>query len=113
IGDNAFSNDGSLESVSLPNAKTIGESAFNFCTNLESVSVPAAETIGECAFNCCTSLESVELGTTAESKLSLGTDIFNEVTTTDVTLTTGKVNEDYVSDNTFNGYEFKKVIVTE
>ncbi|MFI3268427.1 MAG: leucine-rich repeat protein, partial [Rikenellaceae bacterium] len=102
-----------LESVSLPVAETIEYAAFSNCTSLESVSLPAAETIGNSAFYNCTSLETIELGTTAEEKLSLGTTIFNNVTTTDVTLTTGKVNEDYVSGNTFNGDEFKEIIVTE
>ena len=63
IGDSAFENCSSLESVTFPDSVTsIGANAFYGCSDLESVTFPGSVTsIGEWAFYGCSSLESVML----------------------------------------------------
>ena len=63
IGQYAFSNCTSLESVEIPASVTsIGNHAFDGCTSLTSIEIPASVTsIGEFAFAGCTSLESIEI----------------------------------------------------
>ena len=53
INDYAFSDSGSLKSVTLPDSvTTIGDCAFYECTSLKSISIPASVTsIGEAAFD--------------------------------------------------------------
>ena len=64
IGDSAFGWCTYLESVTIPNSVTsIGDSAFRSCYNLTSVTIPNSVTsIGDWAFDWCTSLESVTIG---------------------------------------------------
>lgn len=61
IGESAFSGNGYLESVTLPNGlKTISEDAFNLVSGLSSVTIPASVTeIGQYAFSGCFSIKSV------------------------------------------------------
>ena len=63
IGDNAFCNSSSLQSITLPDSLTeIGGSAFVECTSLESITLPDGLTeIREGTFKDCTSLESITL----------------------------------------------------
>ena len=63
IGNGAFKNFKSLESISFPKTLTeIGQNAFQNCTSLKSVNIPkGVKEIGKNAFSGCTSLESLTL----------------------------------------------------
>ena len=76
IGDWAFSNCSSLESVVIPDSVTsIGDGAFNNCDGLTSIVIPDSVTsIGSSAFYNCSSLESVEI---PDSVISIGDYAFN------------------------------------
>ena len=79
IGDDAFNNCTSLESVTIPEGvKSIRVEAFNGCTSLESITIPGSVTdIGSNAFEDCTSLANVEI---CEGVTSIGTLAFNGCT---------------------------------
>ena len=68
IGDNAFSNAGTLIRVQIPETVTrIGSAAFSNC-GLESVTIPEGVTsIGEYAFSNCISMRSVSISDTVTS----------------------------------------------
>ena len=69
IGDCAFYDCTSLESITIPDSVTsIGDCAFYDCTSLESITIPDSVTsIGREAFSRCSSLETIYfLGTEAE-----------------------------------------------
>ena len=63
IADNAFVNDTSVKTISIPNTVThIGDYAFFGCTDLEEIIIPDSVTsIGSHAFDGCTSLKKVTL----------------------------------------------------
>ena len=71
IGKNAFKDNGSLTSVTIPDSVTaIGSSAFYGCSSLTSVTIPdGVTTIGHSAFLNCTGLTSV---TIPNSVISIG-----------------------------------------
>lgn len=68
IGDNAFSNAGTLIRVQIPETVTrIGSAAFSNC-GLESVTIPEGVTsIGEYAFSNCSSMRSISISDTVTS----------------------------------------------
>ena len=63
IGNDAFENCSSLQSVTIPNSVTsIGNYAFENCSSLQSVTIPNSVTsIGDFAFSGCSSLQSVTI----------------------------------------------------
>lgn len=63
IGERAFENATSLESVVVPeNVTTLSSNCFNKCTSLKSISLPSTlKTIKNLAFYNCISLESIEI----------------------------------------------------
>ena len=63
IGDSAFSDCSSLESIVIPNSvEIIGMIAFFGCTSLKSIKIPnSVIEIGRKAFSDCISLESIYL----------------------------------------------------
>ena len=63
IGDNAFIECTSLESVTIPDSvMSIGGSAFDGCSSLASITIPDGVTsIGEAAFDGCSGLKSVAI----------------------------------------------------
>ena len=63
IGDGAFSDCKSLQSVTIPNSVTsIGDHAFEQCKSLQSITIPNSVTsIGNSAFSSCDSLQSVTI----------------------------------------------------
>lgn len=79
IGNNAFANNSSLTSVTIPNSVTsIDFSAFANCTSLTSVTIPnSVISIGFGAFSSCTSLTSV---TVPDSVTSMGDSAFYNCT---------------------------------
>jgi len=83
IGNDAFRNDTSLTSVTIPAGLTsIGDSAFNGCASLTSVSIPASVTsIGEYVFWACTSLTSIEVAPANENYSSDGGVLYNKTQT--------------------------------
>ena len=76
IGNDAFSGCESLQSITIPNSVTsIGDKAFRWCNSLQSVTIPNSVTsIGDNAFNWCKSLQSV---TIPNSVTSIGDNAFN------------------------------------
>jgi serine/threonine protein kinase len=76
IGDGAFEDCWSLQSVTIPDSVTsIGESAFDGCKALQSVTIPDSVTsIGESAFDGCKALQSV---TIPDSVTSIGDSAFS------------------------------------
>lgn len=68
IGENAFKNNVTLETIVLPNTiKKISASAFEGCTALKTIVLPeGCEIIDEKAFKGCTSLTSVTIPSTIE-----------------------------------------------
>ena len=63
IGEDAFYNCSSLNSITIPNSvTTIGEMAFYGCSNLESIDIPeSTKTIGDRCFEGCTNLKVLEI----------------------------------------------------
>ncbi|MDE5663736.1 MAG: leucine-rich repeat protein, partial [Muribaculaceae bacterium] len=63
IGDSAFSDCKSLQSITLPSSLTaIGDWAFSFCKSLQSITLPSSLTaIGNNAFCFCESLQRITL----------------------------------------------------
>lgn len=63
IGDRAFVNCKSLETISIPESVTsIGYTAFGWCESLKTISIPESVTsIGEGAFHRCSSLEKINI----------------------------------------------------
>ena len=63
IGDNAFNERTSLESVIIPDGVTsIGEWAFYGCSSLESITIPdSVMSIGKSVFRACSNLKSVTI----------------------------------------------------
>ena len=63
IGDTAFANCSSLESIIIPDRVTvIGDQAFQYCTYLKDVTIGnRVESIGRAAFNNCSSLQSITI----------------------------------------------------
>ena len=61
IGDSAFADCKSLQSIDIPNSATsIGERAFADCKSLQSIDIPNSVTsIGERAFNGCSALQKI------------------------------------------------------
>ncbi|MCI6146765.1 MAG: leucine-rich repeat protein [Bacteroidales bacterium] len=76
IGNDAFSGCESLQSITIPNSVTsIGDKAFRWCNSLQSVTIPNSVTsIGDNAFFWCKSLQSV---TIPNSVTSIGDYAFN------------------------------------
>ena len=79
IGNYAFANCTSLDSVTIPSSVTsIGQQAFRACQNLKSVSIPSSITdIAESTFHSCTGLTSVSI---PNSVITIGTSAFYNCT---------------------------------
>ena len=77
IGDDAFSNCFSLQSITIPsNVTSIGSYAFSNCSSLQSINIPSSVTsIGNSAFSKCSSVQSI---TIPESVTSIGNNAFYE-----------------------------------
>ena len=77
IGNKAFSDCTSLQSVTIPNSVTsIGDEAFSSCVSLQSVTIPNSVTkIGDEAFYLCESLQSI---TIPNSITSIGDNAFSD-----------------------------------
>ena len=75
IGNSAFYNCSSLQSITIPSSVTsIGNSAFQNCSSLQSITIPSSVTsIGNNAFQNCSSLQSI---TIPESVTSIGNNAF-------------------------------------
>lgn len=87
IGVNAFNNCSSLTTASFPQCTTIGNSAFQVCTHLTILSFPKCEVIGNYAFNRCSNLSSLYLTNSFICTL-LNSNAFNS---TSITVTTGSI----------------------
>ena len=108
IGFNAFGSCFSLASVFLPVATSIEAFAFSDCFSLVSVFLPVATSIGYNVFETCISLTTVELGTAATSAMTVGSNIFNNVSTTNIDLSLGTY-ETVTDGNQWNNYTFKSI----
>ena len=103
IGERAFFDCRSLQSVTIPNSVTsIGESAFSHCDNLQSVTIPnSVTTIGGYAFLDCKNLQSV----TINGNPKIGGDAFGESpATVTMNLTASQIGNDYWTTFYNNGY---------
>jgi ABC-type multidrug transport system ATPase subunit len=85
IGDGAFKDHGTIESILLPFSITeIGANAFRGCIKLESIVLPeAVESIGHSAFGECTSLKNIVLPQTIKylrDKVFMGCAALKQVT---------------------------------
>ena len=61
VESEAFFDNDTITSVSMPSVLTIGDSAFESCDNLVSVSMPSVVTIGEYAFDSCHELTTADM----------------------------------------------------
>lgn len=86
IGDNAFENHSSLESIVIPDSVTeIGEKAFSGCTSLTAIDLSNVRSIGMGAFSGCSKLASAVLSDSPG--LVIGSCAFeNCVSLTDITV---------------------------
>lgn len=93
IGNNAFSDCGSLTDVTIPGSVTnIGRLAFSRCSGLTSVMIPSNVTsIGYLAFLGCTNVMSLNVNTTNAAFSSLDGVLFNKNQTTLIQCPGGKV----------------------
>jgi len=64
VGDFAFYNCSSLDTINFPNATSIGQYAFRSCSNLYTVDFPVITSIGNYAFNSCSNLTTLILRNT-------------------------------------------------
>ena len=76
IGNSAFYNCFSLQSITIPsNVTSIGNSSFYGCSSLQSITIPDNVTsIGNSAFSNCSSLQSINI---PSNVTSIGSDAFN------------------------------------
>ncbi|MFI3318949.1 MAG: leucine-rich repeat domain-containing protein [Rikenellaceae bacterium] len=105
-----------LTDVSLDDVTEVGSHAFYKCSALESISLPEATSVGYYAFADCTSLRYISIATNPGVKLDdIDSAILNGLDPTEITLTLGADNAEYVSGNilTIDGrsVEFKEIIV--
>lgn len=78
IGSDAFKNNTTLISVSMPDTlETIGSYAFYKCTNLKAVVIPVVETVESSAFADCKNLKTIEL---PEGTKTIGEEAFSGCT---------------------------------
>lgn len=70
IGNNAFSNSTSLQTINLSDVETIGNNAFDGCVSLQDPTFEKLESLGEYAFKGCTSLVNVVLPDTLSGDLN-------------------------------------------
>ena len=100
IGENAFSDCTSLESVTIPDGVTrIGIWAFSYCTSLASITIPDSVTsIGVWAFIWCTSLASISI---PDSVTSIGEEAFHGCTSLASITIPDSVT--YIGDGAFSG----------
>ena len=88
IGEGAFKDCTSLESIDIPNSVTeIDGYAFGGCTSLESIDIPNSVTeIGEVAFEGCTSLKSIHSAIEKVDGVVIEGDAFNGIDMNECTL---------------------------
>ena len=107
IGDKAFFEDSSLQSVEIPDSVTeIGEEAFCSCAGLESVTLPDSVTrIGPRAFSKCPSLKTVTL---PRNLKRMGTGLFSGCTGLESVLIPDSVVE--IKKGVFSGCQSLKAV---
>ena len=107
IGDKAFFEDPSLQSVEIPDSVTeIGEEAFCSCAGLESVTLPDSVTrIGPRAFSKCPSLKTVTL---PRNLKRMGTGLFSGCTGLESVLIPDSVVE--IKKGVFSGCQSLKAV---
>ncbi len=106
IGNNAFFDCSSLQSVTIPESVTsIGNYAFWRCSNLQSVTIPNSVTsIGNNAFWDCSDLQSV----TINGNPKIGGSAFGRTTdTVTMNLTASQIGNDYWTTFYNDGYNFE------
>ncbi len=105
IDSYAFSYCNALTTISLPAATSLGGSAFSNCTRLQSVSVPSLSAIYDGTFTSCYMLLNLEIASNEGVELTCfgtyGSDLFDGIDISYMTLTTGEANKDMVSGNYF------------
>lgn len=91
LGNTAFKDCISLESIDLSNIKEIGNNTFEGCTSLTSVDLRSVNMIGNYAFKGCTALTEVYI---PDSVVSMGTSVFLDCDNLE-TLTVSEGNSAY------------------
>ncbi len=105
LGSGAFMSCSDLLSISLPEVTAVGHSCFWVCPQLTSISMPKVTSIDMDAFGYCSSLETLEIATDSDVVIkSIGSDIFYDLATEDITLILGVANSSMVDGLYFNAY---------
>ena len=60
VRENAFINNYTIESISLPNATDVGKNAFKNCYRLKSINIPQVEILPNSTFEGCYSLNEAD-----------------------------------------------------
>ena len=113
IGDGTTAVSTAVTSITLPSTlKTIAKNAFADNTALTSITIPeSVTTIGDHAFKGCTALTGVTVG--KHQWASVPTNIFDDVTVADVTLTYPNDDIDYYATTlpwkNFKGFQKQKI----
>ncbi|MFI3287173.1 MAG: leucine-rich repeat protein, partial [Rikenellaceae bacterium] len=101
IGENAFYYC-AISSAELPELTTLGNYAFIMCSSLQTVIAPKLVTVGNAVFSSCTSLATLEIATEPGCVFeSVGSQVFMNATTSNITLTVGSDNAQYVDSEYF------------
>ncbi len=98
-----------LESIDLPSVTAVDDTSFWLCTSLVDVNIPQLISVGAAAFQYCQAITTMNLSTGDGVKLSsVDSYAFSSLTTSNITLTIGSTNSEYVSGNTLTVGDFSE-----
>ncbi len=118
LGESVFSDNSSLESVSIPTGlKVIGESCFSYCSSLSSINFPSSlEEVGSSAFYYCSGLSSIDL-TNCSNLTQIGDQAFYSCNLSSLDLTSCTsllyIGENAFFNNTLSSFTLPTLASTE